>query len=385
MNEITIISYPGSGDKGLLSLSHARSRYMLPLGGRFRVVDFTVRNSRACGAHRTLLVSYQSDPLLDEYISGYNTLEDEESSPEVSQLMLEGSIGTLRRQIEEDSSTLFILYNGDSPSIVDFNEALASFRSQKKQALLYRFVINGRPSMAYKALFVRRKGLLKMLDEMEKGEELPAHVVESLVNRFILKGVDRADIPVTYWQLQSIPDYFAVNRLLVHDPELSRKLFTEKIIESQIKGRGYAFLGPDAQIKKTFISDYCHIDGIVENSIIFPGVRIEKGAEVRDSILLPHVTVGEKAKIYRSLLDESLEERDLPNIGARCRIGSDADNLKSRDYPDTIYKGITLIGHDAQIPEGTRIGGACYVAPSASFSDFEEIPALADGLSITKE
>lgn len=42
MDNVTIISYPGPKDNSLLSLTDTRSRYMLPFGGRFRVIDFTL-------------------------------------------------------------------------------------------------------------------------------------------------------------------------------------------------------------------------------------------------------------------------------------------------------------------------------------------------------
>ena len=39
MSDFTIISYPGPRDNALLSLADTRSRYMLPIGGRFRVIE----------------------------------------------------------------------------------------------------------------------------------------------------------------------------------------------------------------------------------------------------------------------------------------------------------------------------------------------------------
>ena len=41
------------------------------------------------------------------------------------------------------------------------------------------------------------------------------------------------------------------------------------------------------------------------NSILSPGVTVEKGALVRDSILLPGSTVGEGAVVERTILNEN--------------------------------------------------------------------------------
>ena len=63
MNDFTIISYPGTRSDLLLSLTESRSRYMLPIGGRFRVVDFTIRNSFSCGARTTIIYNNRDDEL----------------------------------------------------------------------------------------------------------------------------------------------------------------------------------------------------------------------------------------------------------------------------------------------------------------------------------
>ncbi len=52
MEEVTIISYPGPRKNNLLSMAQMRSRYMMPFGGRSRVVDFTIRNSMVSGARK---------------------------------------------------------------------------------------------------------------------------------------------------------------------------------------------------------------------------------------------------------------------------------------------------------------------------------------------
>ncbi len=64
-----------------------------------------------------------------------------------------------------------------------------------------------------------------------------------------------------------------------------------------------AFIGEDACIKSSLVSDNTVILGKVENSIIFSGVRIESFAEVKDSIIFENVLVEEGAKINYSIID----------------------------------------------------------------------------------
>ena len=46
-----------------------------------------------------------------------------------------------------------------------------------------------------------------------------------------------------------------------------------------------SYFAPGSRVKNSLVADGCTIEGSVENCILFPGVTVEKGAELRDSIL----------------------------------------------------------------------------------------------------
>ena len=80
MEDFTIISYPASKDNTLLSLTESRSRYMLPFGGKFRVVDFTLRNSFSSGARSTIIYNNFEDGL-EDYVDHYGPFTDMDFPP----------------------------------------------------------------------------------------------------------------------------------------------------------------------------------------------------------------------------------------------------------------------------------------------------------------
>jgi hypothetical protein len=71
-------------------------------------------------------------------------------------------------------------------------------------------------------------------------------------------------------------------------------------------------------------------------------------------------------------------------VGERCIIGSEVEALKNKDFPRSIFNGITLLGKDCDIPHGARVGGACYVAPGLGNEFFIKTKSLSDGMSITR-
>lgn len=66
-------------------------------------------------------------------------------------------------------------------------------------------------------------------------------------------------------------------------------------------------IGREAVVKNCLISEGCEINGIVENSIIFPGVFIEPGAHISDSIIMERCTIRENAVIRKSIIMKRTE------------------------------------------------------------------------------
>lgn len=59
-----------------------------------------------------------------------------------------------------------------------------------------------------------------------------------------------------------------------------------------------------AQVKKSVVSNGCMIEGTVENSIIGRGCMIEKGAVVKNCVILPGAVIGEGVRIENAVVDK---------------------------------------------------------------------------------
>ncbi len=74
-------------------------------------------------------------------------------------------------------------------------------------------------------------------------------------------------------------------------------------IYSRNFARAPQYIGEGAVISNSLISEGCHIEGTVENSILFGGVTVEKGAVVRDAVVMEDVFVGEGARVSYAIVD----------------------------------------------------------------------------------
>ena len=383
MDDVTIISYPSARDNTLLSLAHERSRYMLPFGGRFRVVDFTLRNSFSCGARSTILYNDRDDGL-DAYVEKYGPFSDQRFPP-VKVITREFSdINFCYNLVLDANTAYYIIYSGDNPCLIDFRDIMKRYNASRGGAKLFMIEMDGKPTMAYKILVADQKTLLAVVNQAIEEERKSPNIFEMLINIMINQGISRDTFSALYWPIRNVPQYYALHWEMIWDRNLSEMLFREKVIQSKITGENFAEIGKAAKVTGSFISDYCYINGHVENSVIYPGVEIGENTYIRDSIILPFVRIGAGTRIVRSIVDERtdlLPESNYLNIGEGCRVGSDGDNLKNSDFPHSLFAGITLLGRDCRIANA-NIGGACYVAPGLGEEYFAKKKYLYDGYSV---
>lgn len=139
-----------------------------------------------------------------------------------------------------------------------------------------------------------------------------------------------------------------------------------------------AKFGAEAATVKSLISNGSIINGHVENSVISPGVYIEKGAVVKDSIIFNDTVIKENSVIEKSILDKEVLVQE------NCKIGQGDDMTPNREKPDLVKKGLNVIAKRATIPEGTTISRNCRIFSYVGPDDFEKnnIPS---GTTITSE
>ncbi len=107
-------------------------------------------------------------------------------------------------------------------------------------------------------------------------------------------------------RIQSKTTYFAKSMELF-DPEVRASLFrTDRPIRTKDRWDPSTYYGPDAQAAGTLVADGCIIEGTVKNSILFRGVRIEKGTNVENCILMQDTCIRENASLRCVIADKSV-------------------------------------------------------------------------------
>ncbi len=102
--------------------------------------------------------------------------------------------------------------------------------------------------------------------------------------------------------------------------------------------RASAQISRGAKLEESRLAPGSRVAGSVERSVIGRGARVEEGAVVRDSVLLPGAVVRAGARVERAILDDRVE------VGRGARIGEEKGD-------------IALVGLRAAVEPGAELPG----------------------------
>jgi len=122
-----------------------------------------------------------------------------------------------------------------------------------------------------------------------------------------------------------------------------------------------ALIRDGAIVHNSLVYNGCIVEGTVKNSILFPGVHVEKGAVVEDSVLFFNNHIGADCKLSRVIMDVNSV------IGQGVRIGPEATSKA---------KVVTLIGWNNHIPDKMCIGEGAKIYPNISSEQWSKVKCV---------
>ncbi len=408
---VAMILAGGQGDR-LSVLSEERAKPAVIFGGRYRIIDFALSNCMNSGITRVgVLTQYRPRSLNDHIGTGrpwdldragggvfllqpylghessdwyrgtadavFQNLYFIQESPAEQVLVLAGD--HVYRMVYDELIAFHRLKGADvtmgvcrsSPSeasrfgnvILDDEDRVAGFVEKPEKPV---------SDLISMGIYVFNKDvlieeLLADAQRIESGHDFGRDVVPNLAGRLNLFGYRFGG----YWRdVGTIEAYYNANMDLLEDlPELNLYDLATPIrtVPSDLPS---AKLGPRSHVSRSLLSLGCIVNGRVEHSVLSPGVYVEEGAVVRDSILFDSCFIQSGAIIEYSILDKEV------HVGRNAHVGFGDDYTPNRERPDIVYCGITIIGKRAQVPDGLRIGRNCVVGPRVTISaDSDYLPS----------
>jgi len=121
-----------------------------------------------------------------------------------------------------------------------------------------------------------------------------------------------------YSSLTSLTAYFDANMDLL-DKKVRTEIFGGRDIYTKVNDSAPAKFADTACVKNSLIADGCLIEGTVENSILFRGVKIGKGTVVKNCILMTDNIVRENCNLAYVISDKNCVIRNN-RVLAGCEI-----------------------------------------------------------------
>ncbi|MDR0223007.1 MAG: glucose-1-phosphate adenylyltransferase subunit GlgD [Oscillospiraceae bacterium] len=134
-----------------------------------------------------------------------------------------------------------------------------------------------------------------------------------------------------YSQIDSIITYFDSNMALM-DLAVRNGLFSGdgRPVYTKVRDEAPAKYGLEACVTNSLVADGCIIDGYAENCVLFRGVKVGKGAVVKNCVLMQDSVVGEKCEMNYVISDKDV------------KVGSYRSLFGTKDYPVFVGKGASV-------------------------------------------
>ena len=350
MNGLHGIIFSYEKAPGLKELVQFRMAASIPFGGRYRMVDFMLSNLQNAGITDVGVVlqgNYQS--VLDHLGNGktwdlsrtYGGLRllppfasDRSYTSEVFRGKME-ALASVRSYLEEirqdyvvvaDSDLIINLPLGEVfeqhvASGADITCVCTSDYSHTENTTFLVLAPDGRVTTVlsdpkkpegYHCLeiyILSKELLLRLVDECDAEDKIS-------FRRDVLGGMgDKLNIRGYVFngraaQIRTVKEYYDRSMDLL-DRNLHKELFAAmRPIRAKEDDEAPTYIAPDSKCVNSMIADGCVIEGTVENSILFPGVTVAKGAMVKNSVLFKGVSVGENASVSHTIADKHVVIRE---------------------------------------------------------------------------
>ena len=381
-------------------LTRERAKPALPFAGVYQLVDFPMSNLVNSGIEDVWLsLQYQASSLeeqiangrswdLDRDRGGFRLLMPQQGgSPDVEGFAAGNAdeLFRIRDQIALAAPEVVLVLSSDHVYRFDYTEAIQTHRSKQAECTVVTTEVSREEASSHATVTSNRLGrvtgfaykparpttgvvateifvydpaaLVEVLDGLHR--ELTATAApdsnglgdfgDHLLPRLVDRGRVYAHPLPGYWQDLGRPEtYLAAHQDLVAG---RTSLFDDAAwpILARLPQRSPARIHAGSRVEDSLVSPGCEVFGTVRRSVLGPGVVVEKGARVTDSIIFADVTVGPKAVVAWSIVDRRT------TFGPGSRVGGRPPHTPAKTEHITLVGAESTIKRGSTIPRGARL------------------------------
>ncbi len=391
MDRTIALVLAGGEGKRLGAMTHTIPKPIVPFGGDYKLIDFTLSNALNSGVKRLGLLIQSNQDSIKKYVENGKSWGFLKQGKEFLVLTLQssrgippqycGTAGAVRQNLERirndpQCDTVLILA-ADHIYKMDYHELIKYHRTSGADVTVattnvpqkenHKFGIvhidernrvvnweekprNSVKTDASMGIYVFSKKYLIHALEQNSGSDFGHHIIP-----FACQNAKICSYRFSgYWRDVGTPDAYWQSNMDVLAPVSQIKLKNWNI-----KGnRHYDFshrtckrryIASCAIVDNSIIADKCLIKGRVINSIIFPGVYIGKNAYVSNSVIMNNAMIAPNSRIENSVVCHGV------NIGRGALIGSTYSPMTQVENIELPKNGLVVVGENISIKSGECI------------------------------
>jgi len=344
-------------DDCISELTRVRTMASVPFGGKYRLVDFPLSNMVNSNIYNIKIIThYNYHSLMDHIGSGkewdlarrnggvkilppfITAYANRENSLYTTRLEALQSVSASLDEIEDEyvvmsdcdiicNINLRDIINSHISSGADMTVAVKSEILTDKQAaksIIFRADDENRIAdvLSFPEEYSGHGYVWMNIIVMSKQKlmstilDSTAHNYRSLIQDIIAKRLKKENYRIFeyegyFGQIKSITEYYRENMSMIKNNS-ARELFTRQHspIYTSTPETSPTYYGPSSSVKSSMISDGCTIEGRVENSILFSGVKIGKNTTVKNSIIFEDTVVSGNVKLNCVIADKNVVIRE---------------------------------------------------------------------------
>ena len=346
------IIFPNSYDSLVPDLVSERLMASIPFASRYRMCDFMISSMVHCGIDNiSILVRTNYHSLLDHLGNGREWDLARKNGglnivPPFAQKQIKVFSGriealeSIRGYLIKQTEKYVILSDANIAVNFDFNALLdAHIKSGADVTMVYRkqeipqsLIRQSTAGMdLYYALGINGDRVSKIyINPKESGEmnfslniyvidrELLIRMVDEaylhgnvyFVRDILEKKIDQLDVRGFCYDgyvahIHDMNSYFEENMRLLKEENINA-LFSGNQIYTKIRDDNPTRYINGAKAKNVMVADGCVIEGEVENSVLFRGVKIGKGAKVKNCVLMQDTVIEDNASVEYVITDKNV-------------------------------------------------------------------------------
>lgn len=383
------------GELSVLTLRRPKSA--LPFGGHYRVIDFALSNLMRAGVNNVgILSQYRPGSLIDHVGTGEGwdfigldrgaKILPPFRGAEASDWYKGNADAVFQNlnYIHDQRAEVVLILSGDHIYRMDYRQlvrahlehgadmTIAVKRMGHHERFGYATLDNSgrvveyeekpahpRSDLASLTIYAINTGpLVRVLEglagspQVEFGQDVIPRMLDSYrVQGFIFDG---------YWAYtRTVNAYYQAHRdLLARRIDLDEWGVRTNLQDGGVVDQPPARISGSAEVQNSYLSAGCEIEGTVIGSVLSPGVRVEKGARVVNSIVFHHGTVKKGASVCLAIVDKGV------SIGTNARVGPSPEDA-AEPVAAVAKFPITLLGKECRVAPGARVEPGSEIHPEA--------------------